>query len=420
MRTAPVATNLEPDERAEPHERAEPARARKHPWLLYITLLAIAGSGFSSLRISLGGLSVHPLLVPLGLLTFIELPRLGEISERLRWSLGVFLALFIMILVATPVPAGGPMASFSTTGEISKVLASAAMILTPGLAVRSTRDFRLAAVAMVVGVSIIGLRAFGGNDGVEGANPLEGIGNKNAFSLYALPAMMCAAYVLLDKDAPRWQRGVGLGGILLLTMASFQVANRSGWLGIVALGALLVVFMRRRSRAILIVAAVALFGFALVREYGNAAMLERRLTQTETGTVSDNYRLGLTQGAFELALENPIFGLGPRRLATSLAERLHARFRYLDPHNVFGYIAGGYGLTTLVALFALGWALWTTRAGPSTHPLGPDRLMRVLLVLWVIRGMFTREILYAPAFCAALGLALGLCRSSVLRSGEAT
>lgn len=137
MRTAPVATNLEPDERAEPHERAEPARARKHPWLLYITLLAIAGSGFSSLRISLGGLSVHPLLVPLGLLTFIELPRLGEISERLRWSLGVFLALFIMILVATPVPAGGPMASFSTTGEISKVLASAAMILTPGLAVRA-------------------------------------------------------------------------------------------------------------------------------------------------------------------------------------------------------------------------------------------------------------------------------------------
>jgi hypothetical protein len=29
--------------------------------------------------------------------------------------------------------------------------------------------------------------------------------------------------------------------------------------------------------------------------------------------------------------------------------------------------------------------------------------------LWLVRGMFTREILYNPSFNIALGLAIGLC-----------
>jgi hypothetical protein len=35
--------------------------------------------------------------------------------------------------------------------------------------------------------------------------------------------------------------------------------------------------------------------------------------------------------------------------------------------------------------------------------------MRMLIILWVVRGTFSREILYNPAFCIAIGLTIGLC-----------
>ena len=36
-------------------------------------------------------------------------------------------------------------------------------------------------------------------------------------------------------------------------------------------------------------------------------------------------------------------------------------------------------------------------------------LLRMMMLLWSLRGLFTREILYNPGFCIAIGLAIGLC-----------
>jgi hypothetical protein len=35
--------------------------------------------------------------------------------------------------------------------------------------------------------------------------------------------------------------------------------------------------------------------------------------------------------------------------------------------------------------------------------------MRMLIVLWAVRGVFTNDILYNPSFNIAIGLCIGLC-----------
>ena len=38
-----------------------------------------------------------------------------------------------------------------------------------------------------------------------------------------------------------------------------------------------------------------------------------------------------------------------------------------------------------------------------------QRLLRMMVILWMIRGMFTSAILYNPGFSMGLGLAIGFC-----------
>ena len=48
-----------------------------------------------------------------------------------------------------------------------------------------------------------------------------------------------------------------------------------------------------------------------------------------------------------------------------------------------------------------------------------QKIMRLVLVLWAVRGCFTHEILYSPGFCMAIGLALGLQLTAVPKIAEA-
>ncbi|HEX3728112.1 MAG TPA: hypothetical protein VHV08_17795, partial [Pirellulales bacterium] len=88
----------------------------------------------------------------------------------------------------------------------------------------------------------------------------------------------------------------------------------------------------------------------------------------------------------------------------------------VDSHNVFAHIWAGSGMICFAALMGVGWTLLTWRPrdgskiGGNDDPLRDARkLLRMMIVLWVVRGFFTREILYNPAFNIALGLTIGFC-----------
>ena len=99
---------------------------------------------------------------------------------------------------------------------------------------------------------------------------------------------------------------------------------------------------------------------------------------------------------------------------TALAGIFHSSV--IEAHNVFVHVFAGSGMICFVALLAAGWTLWVwkPRRGPKTLGKGDPfrdarRLMRMMVILWVVRGSFTREILYNPSFNIALGLTIGLC-----------
>jgi hypothetical protein len=110
----------------------------------------------------------------------------------------------------------------------------------------------------------------------------------------------------------------------------------------------------------------------------------------------------------------------PKYLMPYVGEQKYAP----DPHNVFAAIWAGTGVITSASLGWFAWSLW--RKPPlllSLKPamrtdsrlkatfLAPHRLLQMALLLWIMRGLFTREILYSPAFCIGVGLCIGLCIS---------
>jgi O-antigen ligase len=144
---------------------------------------------------------------------------------------------------------------------------------------------------------------------------------------------------------------------------------------------------------------------------------ERRWEQTKEGTQSDQLRLDILAACVQLGLENPVNGVSPQRLSTEIGRHLYSKYRdeAIDPHNVFAHLIGGTGIPCTLALLATAVALWLWR--PKIRrgmQLGASffdarNLLRMTMLLWVVRGLFTREILYNPGFCIAIGLAIGLC-----------
>jgi hypothetical protein len=81
---------------------------------------------------------------------------------------------------------------------------------------------------------------------------------------------------------------------------------------------------------------------------------------------------------------------------------------------VLGQLVGGSGLICTAALALLAIALWRLKPPGRSPQISPAykaarTVLRMMLVLWLFRGMFTAEILYSPAFSMAIGLLIGLC-----------
>ena len=154
-------------------------------------------------------------------------------------------------------------------------------------------------------------------------------------------------------------------------------------------------------------------------KFGSTEVFDERMRQTVEGNESDNLRRDILLNCLRIGLENPLIGVSPQHIQVEIGRRLpviYGEMRVIDSHNVFGHIFAASGMICFVALFALGWTLWTWRARDGSKLTGKDdplfdarSLLRMMVVLWVARGMFTREILYNPSFNIAVGLAIGFC-----------
>lgn len=369
--------------------------------LLLIGGLVVA-SGYRSMRPTVLGLALHPTLVPIAIaFPLVFLSRIGVFPQRVLICLSTFVGIYFLSIL------NGMSLSAS---EIFKMGAAFVTILTCALLVRKRGDFVAGALGLCIAVALLAARGLSDdrtNQVMDGAN-------KNSYSLFALPALLLTGFICLRmKRTPLIIKGTMVGCMLLALFVIFLGGNRSGYLGAVLVGAML--FWEQRGRGMVLVGIVALALFLLISQFGDTRILDRRLEQTVEGNRSDDHRIHLVQHSFRIALENPIIGVSPQQFPNHLAVLMDRRGGRFESHNVVAHVMGGSGFICLAALGFVGWSLWFPFPKHEYRKKGPDdpifearKLMRMFVVLWFVRGMFTREILFNPAFNIAIGLSIGL------------
>jgi O-antigen ligase len=379
----------------------------------------ITASAVRVLRVDISGLLVHPyllLLVPLAL--FVGPRRITRFPGRVLVSLVAF-EFFYILSIATGI------VSFN---DILKIGAAGITVVTVALLVGTKADFRAAVLALCLAAALLSIQNivsggefFGLGSNIDGA---KAIANKNAFSLYVLPALLLAIMLILDAKVSKSFRAIAAACTLIMATAIFASGNRSGWLGAICI-AIMVFGRGRRIRSTILMSVIALGVYYAVVHYADSGVMTRRVMQTEEGYSGDVVRREIVSQSLFIAMENPLLGVSPSGLPRELGRRMpesavsvHSLgdVKIVGSHNVVLQIIGGSGIIAFAVFSYFAWQLWKkphvvsflSRVAPNPAH-NAHVLLRMMMVLWILRGMFTDEVLYSPSFCIALGLCVGLC-----------
>jgi hypothetical protein len=385
--------------------------------LLFVISLLVVASGFTSLRPLVMGLMIHPCLGPIALaFPFVVMSRIHLFPIRVLAALLIFIGMYSF---------SGLNGGRNPVGEVFRISAAVVTIVTCALLVRRRGDFVAGALGLSIAVALLGFRGLQAED-VTHTKVMEAA-NKNAYSLFALPAILLAGYIVLRwKTVPTVVKAIFVGGTVPALVVIFMGGNRSGYLGAVLVA--LMLFWDRRGKGILLVGVIAAVVAYLILQFGSTVVLDERLRHTVEGNKSDVLRRDIVLACLQVGLENPVAGVGPQMLGFEIAHRVgYVASGSVEAHNVFAHIFAGSGLICFAALLAVGWTLWTWeprgggKVGGREDPFREGRrLMRMLVILWVVRGMFTAEILFNLSFNIALGLVIGLCMlAEVARQNDA-
>lgn len=362
--------------------------------LFAVGLLFFASRGKAS-RIELAGFQVHPAV----LLGFLALPFAGArarlFPSSLRRGFSAFAGCLWLVTVVDDRVALSPAIKLTTTLAFIFVVFSL---------VRSDADYTSAVLGFGLGVAGIGvLGILSGDVGTETFNPLASIGNKNAYSLFGLPCILVCAELALRRGQPMTLRALLLGASGIVVLVIFLSANRSGWVSAALIGLMLMVNRGGRLRNAALVTLLVGAVFFVLTEFFDTGVFERRVTQTLEGYQSDTFRIALFKNSFFIGLDHPLLGAGPGSFGFELASRVREfdDLEQISPHNALTYIFGMGGLVLVVGWLMAGRALWRLKASAGSTPL-----VRITLILWVVRSIFSDETLYAPAFAFAFGLAI--------------
>jgi hypothetical protein len=374
-----------------------------------VTSLFFIFSISAEYRLGVGGFLVHPYLLVIPISIFLIGFNFKVIPTSILYTLFLFYIFFAM----------GSLQNINPSGEIIKVGASLFTFIFFIQAVHTSKDFRLMAwgyLAVAVTIGVIGFSAAEEVDTgarLAGINALEGIGNKNAQSLFTLPGLFFSVFLISYYLRKRKILLVAilLTGVFFIVIQTFLSANRSGYLGLFIIFISYLTFFGLNFRTIFVSIILILFTYLAVEKYASD-VFERKRQQTVEGYGSDVGRQILIVESLKVGLEHPILGIGFDNLTAEMATRLGVnRFGIFktDTHFLFGYLFGATGIFSLFFFLLFLLQLCQKRIRKKETPVA--RKARILVVsfvvLFFIRSFFTREILYSPTFMGGLGLVLG-------------
>ena len=359
-------------------------------------------------RIPVGPLLMHPylLLAPV-VAVAVSLPLL-RVPQRILIPALVFLGYFSIGLLLDQ--EGLP--------EIVKLAASIFTFLFFVQVVRTPTDYQRVGLALlIVAVYVTSLTVFkagtGGLNRLDGINALEGLGNKNAQSLFFLPGLFYGIHEILN--AYRKKSWVWLsmltGACAIILVGALLAASRSGWLAV----AFVILWAGYRLgisiRTLVMIGLFAGIAYIGIQQYASD-IVDHKVEQTVEGYDSDEKRQNLIIQSVLIGLRNPVFGLGHIGLQKALAKRVKSYgSEVIDPHNVYGYLLGAGGVITFISFFVLLSNLRRRMPAPSRfhrfavpYVQESHHLILGFILVFLLRAFFTRELLYSPTTMAMLGL----------------
>jgi hypothetical protein len=364
--------------------------------LLVVLLVLLLASAFPDLRIPILGLEVHAYLIVVVAALFV-LPPVRALPLGLVVGVVAFNAL---VLAWIPLDPTGLQWALRIGAFFATAWVMAHLVVTED-------DARLAIAGVVVVTALMGARAFFGDWDRGAPNALEGIANKNGFSLYALPAILAGTLALLRLRYGVVSRLVIAAAVIELAVLTVSSANRSGWVGLVLI-ALISLASISTLRSALVFILIAAATVVMVPTGLYEGMIRPRFQQTLRPEQSNQLRIELATDALAIGVANPLTGIGPRALGRELATRERIATSY-STHNVTGFVAGAYGLVGLVALAAATFSAWRWASSRFAHAPVAATLVRNSLLLIAVRGQFTEQVLGSPVFAVVIGLGLGWC-----------
>ena len=380
--------------------------------LVFCSGLFLAGSLTPWGRPQIGPFLFHPYLLALGLMTvFGGLKKFFGLEHRLQLLLSVFLALYIALCFQGGFNLSEPVKMFIT---IFTIWAFAVLL-------RNRSEVVLASVGASIGMAAISLPTilFPKSDLTGYGGSLSGgFGNKNTFSLYALPMILLGVHFALDDQVSptvRWIFGIGAG---LASIGILSGGNRSGYLGLAVIIAL-VALRQRKPREI---AALTIGGsvvFLLLATVGSSKAFWFRLSDPATSRASDAIRVDIVGQAMSIGWHNPLLGVGPPNVSNAIATSVGYALQKnvsggLDAHNLYAYMFAGGGFPLVILLGILLIALmarpssWRSTGTPSKSAASAMALMQSMVILFAIRAWFSEDALTTPGFPTAFGIILAL------------
>jgi hypothetical protein len=387
-------------------------------WAFFLSLLLVFSISIEY-RIEFAGLFIHPFLLALPFALFFT-GDLLSVSSKVTTPLFIFFFLFTM----------GSLQNDNPVLEVFKVGSSVVTFLFFASSVKSERDFRWISWGFIIVAFVLGVIGFflgqelEGGRRLEGINSLEGLGNKNAQSLFTLPGLFMGVWLLLTYLRRRkWIATLTLVVVIFfITVQIFLSANRSGWLGLVVVFISFLFYSGFRKATIFIGASIVFFAYVAIEKYAGD-IVERKREQTVEGYTSDIGRQQLMRESLLVGISHPIFGIGKDELHREMARRLHVNrvgINQVDTHFLIGYIFGATGLFTLIAFLLFLLRLTEKeRLIPNYARRDINRIRFMVMsfvILFVIRSLFSREILYSPTFIGGLGLVYGYYKMKVLNA----
>lgn len=384
---------------------------------MFVTGLSIYASAFKAFRPEIAGMLVQPCLIPLALVAPLALYLwLNRIPTRILVGLIIFASMYSFSAVSSSI----------SISDVVKIWSAVFMIVMPALLIKTRTDFIAAVLGFSLAIGLLGFHGLQSSETGGGENPMD-VANRNSYSIYALPAVLLAGSIITKiKHCPVSLRVIFALSIFVTATMILLSGNRSGWLGVAVVGVLLI-----KDRKVAGLLSVMVIGAAIayyITTYGDTTAAETKIARTQQGRTADNLRIRLIRACIEIGIQNPIIGVSPQGLPLELGRRIgEAGLDIVDSHNAFGHIIAGSGLICFAAMLFIGYSMWffpipnwAANRGNIVYARAAVSGMRSMLILWVARGMFGRDILYIPGPCIGLGLALGWCivESISLRSTQ--